>query len=109
MKLLIKMMIGLFLIGFVVNLAGLPFRFFNQDIAYQSCALLREDFPAGVSRDDAAASVMRAQGKAKPAVDKDVYKLNTIFDKDDNGTACQNKNTPVAAADVGFLWSKWKP
>ncbi len=93
MKLVLKIVLGIFLLTIAINLAELPFALFKQDTAYQSCALLRVDFPAGVSRDKAAATVIAYQAKAKPTIDPDVYKLNTMFDKDNNGTACQNKYT----------------
>ncbi len=69
MKLLLKIILGLFLLTFAINLAELPFKIFNQGIAYQSCALLRDDFPAGVSRDwlDLSNASVQAVERAKVA------------------------------------------
>ena len=64
---------------------------------YKGCKVMRQAYPAGVARTQAAANDAVARGYWPPEVNKAVYTKNKKLDPDKDGVAC-----PAEASDDAF-------
>jgi len=104
MKLLLKITLALLTLSTISSLIPSPLNAWSQDVAYESCAHLRADWPAGLARSSKAITQI-PRSFVPPRISTDASQFNPHLDRDENGVMCANKTSaairPVASGCDG--------
>lgn len=109
MKMLLKLIFALFALSIISSLIPSPFTAWSQNVAYESCAELRTDWPTGLARSSTAITKNIPQDFAPPRVSTSSYQLNRHLDRNDDGVMCPNKTSTAQQFAQGLQDAMWRP